>query len=76
MRKEKNRLYKNAQYLQTDRDWKEYKSYKNEYKNLIQVKKYEATQRQLEKVAGNMKGTWKVLNTLLNGSKCEVSSTI
>ena len=54
MRKEKNRLYKNAQYLQTDRDWKEYKSYKNEYKNLIQVKKYEATQRQLEKVAGNM----------------------
>lgn len=74
MRCEKNRLYKVAQYAQTDESWKEYKVYKNIYKHKIQAKKYENTQRQLDRVAGNMKETWKVLNSLLNGNGNEVSS--
>lgn len=74
MRREKNKLYKIAQYSRTDEAWKDYKVYKNVYKNKIQTKKYATTQRQLGKVAGNMKGTWKILNSMLNGNKSEVTS--
>lgn len=73
MRIEKNRLYKIAQYSTQDTDWKNYKVFKNIYKKQIETKKYQVTQRQLNKVAGDMKGTWKILNNLLNGMNNEVT---
>lgn len=36
---------------------------------MIKGKKYEEIQRRFDKVQGDMKGTWKILNSLLNGEK-------
>lgn len=70
MRKEKNRLYKIAQYsYETDtvnNNWKIYKEFKNEYKLQIQLKKYEYNQKSLNRAKGDMKMTWKVLNNIMN----------
>lgn len=74
MRIEKNRLYKIAQYTRYNDDWITYKRYKNQYKDKIQLKKYERTQKLLDKVNGDIKGTWKVLKSLLNNENAEISS--
>lgn len=42
------------------------KEFKNTYKDKIQIKKYEMTQKQFERVDGDQKGTWRVLNNILN----------
>ncbi|XP_031638796.1 uncharacterized protein LOC116350927 [Contarinia nasturtii] len=74
MRVEKNRLYKIAQYetYNVDEKWHEYRVFKNEYKNKIQIKKYETNQNKLNRVQGDSKGTWKVLKSIL----CKDSSEI
>lgn len=67
MRIEKNRLYKIAQYSTTNSEekWHEYRIFKNNYKKVIQTKKYEANQRKLNRAQGDTKATWKVLNSIL-----------
>lgn len=74
MRVEKNRLYKLAQYATSNvnEKWHEYRMFKNEYKNKIQIKKYDTNQNKLERVQGDAKGTWKVLKSIL----CKDSSEI
>lgn len=75
MRIEKNRLYKLAQYSNESEDtaskWHEYRLFKNEYKNTIQIKKYESNQRKLNRVEGDMKGTWLALNSILQKENSE-----
>lgn len=73
MRNEKNRLYKIAQFSKLDRNWHEYRVFKNEYKNRIQTKKYEQTQFKLNKVKGDIKETWRVIKSLLNNESEEVT---
>ena len=76
MRIVKNRLYKIAQYTTVDSDekWHDYRIYKNEYKNTIQTKKYESNQKKLDNAKGDMKATWKVLNTILCKENSEIST--
>lgn len=79
MRMEKNSLYKIAQYSNDDNNdsnelWLEYRLYRNTYKDVICQKKYECNQRKLNRVKGNMKSTWKVLNSILNNESDEVTS--
>lgn len=72
MRVEKNRLYRTAQYAFNEGTevisalWTQYRQFKNEYKNAIATKKYQCNQAKLDKVKGDMKGTWRVLNSILN----------
>lgn len=77
MRREKNRLYKIAQHSTNVTDvtanWHEYRKFKNEYKKSIQIKKYEFNQRKLNRVQGNNKATWKVLNSILNKENNEIT---
>lgn len=77
MRKEKNKLYKTAQYsndsISASTNWKIYRSYKNDYKNLIQKKKFECNQVKINRANGDMKRTWKVLNSILNKENCEIT---
>lgn len=76
MRREKNRLYKIAQFSTLEIDatikWHEYRQFKNKYKLMIQQKKYECNQRKLNRVHGDMKGTWRVLNSILNKQNDEI----
>lgn len=65
MRLHKNHLYKQAQHTSDQSHWDEYKRHKNEYKIIIKRKKYEYMQRQLDKVEGDSKGTWKLLNSII-----------
>lgn len=73
MRREKNRLYKVAQYSKLNSHWHEYRVFKNKYKNRIQTKKYEQTQFKLNKVKGDAKETWRVLKTLMGNDDDEVT---
>lgn len=77
MRREKNRLYKIAQFSTTDtviaENWHKYRLFKNEYKKMIQTKKFEYNQRKLNRVQGNNKETWKVLNSILNKENNEIT---
>lgn len=77
MRREKNRLYKLAQLsidtLDSETNWHAYKLYKNDYKKSIRIKKYEANQTKFNRVQGNMKGTWKVLQSILNKDNSEIT---
>lgn len=72
MRKEKNRLYKLAQFARRDRVeeinrlWINYKEFRNEYKRTIVEKRFMYNQRKLDKVNGDIKGTWRVLNSILH----------
>lgn len=70
MRKQKNLLYKTAQYSSDNNqnNWDEYRRYRNVYKQTIDRKKYECMQRRLDAVSGDVKGTWKLLKTILNGN--------
>lgn len=65
MRIHKNQLYKQAQYANDQTKWDEYKHYKNEYKATIKRKRYEQMQKQLDKVQGDSKRTWKFLNSII-----------
>lgn len=69
MRKKKNELYKRAQSslgsINATNNWHHFKKFKNKYKNTIQSKKFENNQRKLNRVNGNMKETWRVLNQIL-----------
>lgn len=65
MRLHKNQLYKQAQYMNDQTLWNEYKHHKNDYKATIKRKKYECMQRQLDKVEGDSKMTWKLLNSII-----------
>lgn len=77
MRIEKNRLYKIAQYCDNDSDrnqmWHDYKLYKNSYKNQICIRTFENNQNKLNRVQGDMKGTWKVLNSILNKENNDIT---
>lgn len=66
MRCDKNILYKRAQYSTDSNDWQRFKDFRIQYKKLIQQKKYEFNQKKLNRVYGDNKGTWKVLNDILN----------
>lgn len=76
MRVEKNRLYKIAQYsngsIDSQSNWINFKVFKNEYKKAIQIKKFECNQRKLNRVTGDAKGTWRVLNAILEKECCEI----
>lgn len=78
MRREKNRLYKIAQYTNNPVEscvrWHEYRRFKNDFKNAIQSKKFVQNQRRLDRVRGNTKATWQVLNSILNKENSEVIS--
>lgn len=77
MRIKKNMLYKNAQIARDDNNkWKEYRTYKNKYKQRIQEKKYQTTQRKFDKVAGDQKGMWKVLKNILNDENDQINEII
>ena len=77
MRQEKNRLYKMAQLstINTDsnENWHKYRLFKNEYKKAIQIKRYQFNQEKLNRVQGDSKGTWKVLNSILNKENNEIT---
>lgn len=45
MRRKKNELYKIAQYTRSDDKWLEYRKYKNDYKNKIELKQYQVVQK-------------------------------
>ena len=73
MRREKNRLYKVAKLAQNDNEkLTVYKTFKNNYKELIEVKKYQAVQRKFDAAEGDQKRTWKVLNSLLNNEESSI----
>lgn len=77
MRRKKNELYKIAQCSSGSVDsatkWHEYRKFKNEYKNKIQIKRYECNQRKLDRVQGDIKGTRKVLNSILCKESCDIT---
>lgn len=77
MRREKNRLYKIAQSSLFTTDsanrWLEYRNFRTIYKNKIQEKQFESNQRKLNRVSGNMKGTWRVLNSILCKENGEIT---
>lgn len=75
MRREKNRLYKVAEISPNvfrEQNWLKYREYKNEYKKVIATKKYESNQKKLDKANGDMKQTWKVVNSILNKEHSEI----
>lgn len=72
MRKKKNILYKVAQHTGNDAKWMEYRQYKNEYKNKIEIKQYQSIQNQLNKVQNDTKGTWKVLKSIYSDGRNEI----
>lgn len=78
MRKEKNRLYKLAQFAinvseeEKEQRWRSYKTYRNDYKSSIVEKKYAMNQVRLDKVKGDMKSTWRVLNSILHKQNDEI----
>lgn len=77
MRREKNRLYKIAQYsfgsTVAKIKWHEYRIFKNTYKHYIQQKKFEQNQRKLNKVQGDAKATWKILNDILSKENGDIT---
>lgn len=75
MRVEKNRLYKLAQYSnehESVHKWHNYREFKNQYKDVIQNKKFEVNQNKLNEANGDTKQTWKVLNSILHKEKNEI----
>lgn len=60
--------------IESDYLWYEYRLYKNVYKNEICNKKFVCNQKKLNRVKGDMKGTWKVLSSILNKEQNEISS--
>lgn len=75
MRREKNRLYKIAQYsgVTANENWTKYREYKNKYKYRIKLKNYENNQQKLDEAKGDMKKTWKVLNNIMNKEFDQIS---
>lgn len=77
MRRRKNQLYKIAQFSTTTEEkslnWHEYRVFKNNYKKTIQIKKFEFNQRKLNRVQGNNKAMWKVLNSILYKENTEIT---
>lgn len=69
MRKEKNRLYKIAQYSGNEKDWSEYRLFRNKYKQVTKHKRYAQMQKKLNEVQGDPKKTWKLLNSILKENK-------
>lgn len=71
MRNVKNKLYKLAQFAVNENEetrdqmWNDYKLYRVVYKKTIMEKKFANNQRRLDKVENDMKGTWRVLNSIL-----------
>lgn len=53
--------------------WTEYRLFKNNYKNSIKDKKFEYNQKKLTAANGDMKKTWKALNSILNKDCCEIT---
>lgn len=76
MRQKKNTLYKSAKITNDINKWHEYRIYKNEYKQKIQEKKYQATQRRFDKVDGDQKGMWRVLNSILNDENDQINEVV
>lgn len=68
----KNSLYKRAQYAgnlssaEQEELWANFRSFRREYKKSICEKKFAHNQRRLNKVSGDMKGTWRVMNSILH----------
>lgn len=77
MRRKKNELYKIAQcsssHIDSSHHWHEYRCFKNVYKQRIQTKRYDCNQRKLNRVHGDIKGTWKVLNSILCKDSGEIT---
>lgn len=65
LRKQKNMLYKKAQYSGASDDWDIYKSFRNSYKKETDKKQYEHMQKSLDNVKGDAKGVWKLLNSII-----------
>lgn len=74
MRNEKNKLYKLAVYSGDNDKWHQYKQFKNNYKHEIQTKKYMHNQRKLNSANGDIKKTWKVLNSILSNECNDIIS--
>lgn len=74
MRREKNNLYKLAVYSGSNEKWHQYKEFKNCYKREIQTKKYNYNQKMLNNANGDIKKTWKILNSILNKECNEIIS--
>lgn len=76
MRQTKNQLYGVARIAnpsESTAKWDEYRLFKNNYKKEIRAKKYEKNQKKLSEANGDMKRTWKVLNSILNKDCCEIT---
>lgn len=77
MRREKNMLYKAAQFSDADQlKWTRYRMFRNQYKQQIKKKKYEYTQRRLNMAKGDIKGTWKVLKSILSNDQHEIEHVL
>lgn len=76
MRMKKNQMYKTASLSrepEADVKWHEYRVFKNEFKAKIREKKFELNQRKLNEAKGDMKRTWKVINSILNKEQSNLS---
>lgn len=78
MRNVKNELYKTAQFAncaskeEKDSLWLNYKSFRTEYKKAIVEKKFANNQNRLDKVKGDMRGTWRVMNSILHRERDDI----
>lgn len=68
MRQKKNMLHRAARFSDEPTAWNDFRTYRSEYKQLTQRKKYEWMQSKLNAVKGDAKKTWKVLNSILKDS--------
>lgn len=76
MRIKKEMLYATAVHQPTDRNWSNYKNWRNSYQTAIRSKRQSYNEKKLDKASGNSKETWKILKTLLNGKRCSEIGTV
>lgn len=70
MRTYKNFLYKDAQHSNFNIEkWNKYKTHRDCYKKLIKQKKFDYIQKQFDKTDGDVKTTWRVLNSVIGNDK-------
>lgn len=73
--KKKNQLYKMFVGLRTKEAENKYKKYKNKLVSIMRTCKRDYFHKLLEEQKQNIKGTWKVINTIIKGHKKPVTST-
>lgn len=53
-------------------DWMNYEEFRDKYKRTIVVKRFVDNQKKMDRANGDMKGTWRVLNSILHGDRGDI----